>query len=198
MTYILGVTGGIGSGKSAATALFEALGITVVDADLVARDVVTRDSFALKKIALQFGSNILLDSGELDRAALRERIFSSPEEKKWLENLLHPLIRETIIERLQAVQSPYGILSSPLLFETQQNTLADRTLVIDCDEKLQQQRATNRDNVDAEQVKKIMEAQLPRQERCHKADDIIDNSGSLEGLQRAVKQYHDDLLKRQI
>lgn len=195
MPYIIGLTGGIGSGKSLATHYFSELGIEVVDADIIAREVVQLGSPALRHIAEHFGSGILLPSGELNRAELRERIFSNADEKQWLENLLHPLIRTTIQVRLANIQSPYGILSSPLLFETQQNHLVDSTLVIDCSEDEQRARATQRDQVSLEQVNHIMASQLSRKDRCNNADSIINNSGSMDELQLAVNQYHNQLMK---
>ena len=123
---IVGITGGIGSGKSAVTSRFESLGITVVDADLAARVVVEPGQAALAAIAERFGAAILLDDGSLDRAALRQKVFSSQEERRWLEQLTHPLIGQEILSQLQAAQSPYAILASPLLLETSQKDLADK------------------------------------------------------------------------
>ncbi len=198
MPYIIGVTGGIGSGKSAATDQFTALGITVVDADQVAREVVHKGEPALAAIAEYFGDGVLLDSGELDRTALRKHIFTASgnntEAKILLETLLHPLIRERIHAQLAAVTSPYGVLVSPLLFETGQDQLVDRTLVIDSHAEQQQQRASQRDNVSPEAIAAIMENQLTRAERNAKADEIIANHGSLEALQQAVTDYHQRLL----
>lgn len=190
MAYILGVTGGIGSGKSAATTIFESLGIEIVDADSIAREVVALGSPALHQISLYFGENILLASGELDRSALRARIFSDTKEKKWLEDLLHPLIRDHIIERLKHIRSSYGILSSPLLFESGQHTLVNRTLLIDCPEDIQIQRATTRDHISSAQVKAIMATQLSSEQRNNKADDVIENVGELEDLRREINDYH--------
>ncbi|MFT5116612.1 MAG: dephospho-CoA kinase [Kiritimatiellia bacterium] len=194
MPYILGVTGGIGSGKSAATEVFESLGIDVVDADKVAREVVTQGSPALHQISLHFGDNILLASGELDRSALRASIFSDAKEKQWLEELLHPLIRTLITERLRRITSSYGILSSPLLFESGQDSLVERTLLIDCPEDIQLHRATQRDDIDVAQIKAIMATQRSREQRKRKADNVIDNVGGLEDLAREINDYHLKLL----
>jgi dephospho-CoA kinase len=194
MPYILGVTGGIGSGKSTATDIFESLGIEVVDADSIAREIVTLGSPALHQISLHFGKNILLASGELDRSALRACIFSDVTEKKWLEDLLHPLICILITERLKRITSSYGILSSPLLFESGQDSLVNRTLVIDCPEDTQLQRATKRDHISTAQVKAIMTTQLAREQRNEKADDVIENVGNLENLRREINDYHLKLL----
>jgi len=194
MTFILGLTGGIGSGKSAATKQFATLGIDIIDADMISREVVEPGAPALESIAEHFGPGIVLPSGDLDRVLLREKIFSDVSAKQWLEALLHPLIRETIIQRLEAVSSLYGILVSPLLFETQQHQLAHRTLVIDCNAALQEQRALQRDGVSLEQIKTIMQSQLPRAQRCQQADDIIENNGTLEQLHIAINHYHKQLL----
>ena len=196
MTFILGLTGGIGSGKSAASARFETHNIQIIDADIIAREVVELGSPALATIAQHFGNEILLSSGELNRAYLREIIFSCAREKKWLEELLHPLIRKTIMVRLAKLDSTYGILSSPLLFESQQHTMAQRVLVIDCDEALQMQRALRRDNVTAEQITTIMSSQLSREQRNQQADDIIRNNHSLVALYDAIDHYHHQLLEQ--
>lgn len=187
----IGITGGIGSGKSEVTQRFERLGINVIDTDVVAREVVTVDTPALKAIAEHFGGSILLDTGELNRAKLRDVIFKYPSEKKWLEALLHPIIRTAIVEQLQAAHSPYVILSSPLLLETDQHKLVDRILVVDAPPELQIARATARDNNTEEQIKNIINTQLQRDERLAKADDIIVNHNSLIDLQNQVEKQHD-------
>ena len=134
---IIGLTGGIGSGKSAASALFEGFGVHVVDADVVAREVVEPGMPALERITTHFGQNILEADGSLNRSRLREIIFADSEAKKWLEELLHPIIRNEIIKQLQQARSPYAILVSPLLFETDQHKLCTRSLLIDAPERLQ-------------------------------------------------------------
>ena len=188
--FVVGVTGGIGSGKTAVTAIFSALGIDIVDADIAARNVVIPGSPALYKIAAHFGANILLDDGTLDRAALRKIIFETPTEKIWLERLLHPLIANEAQRQLQTVTSPYAIFVSPLLTETSQKQFCDRILVIDIPEEIQLQRAMQRDNNDAAQVQRIMASQISRQQRLQKADDVIENSGSLADLQQQVAALH--------
>lgn len=188
---VIGITGGIGSGKTAASDAFAALGITVVDADLVSRDVVQPGQPALTTIAEHFGNNILLSDGNLDRKALREIIFSEPAAKQWLETLLHPLIRHEIICRLQQSDSPYTLLSSPLLLETDQQMLCSRVLVIDAPETLQLERTLARDNSSIETVKAIMASQFSRQQRLDKADDIIVNDGDLMALHNAVQTLHE-------
>lgn len=194
MALIIGLTGGIGSGKTAASDYFASLGITVVDADQVAREVVMPGSRALAAITEHFGQEVIQSSGELDRAYLRKKIFSDPQAKQWLEALLHPLIRKSIEQQLTDISSPYGILVSPLLFETKQHQLTDRTLVIDCDETNQLQRVEQRDGNTSEQIKAIINTQLSREERNQKADDVISNNGLLTELHTALNQYHQSLL----
>lgn len=192
---IVGLTGGIGSGKSEVSTRFERLGITVVDADLIARQVVLPGTEALEKIAGHFGRSILTANGELDRKKLREIIFNNIDKKVWLENLLHPIIRQETLKQLNASKSPYTILSSPLLLETDQHQLVDRVLVVDVDEHLQLVRASNRDANNQEQIKKIMSTQVSRAQRCSKADDIIHNNGDLQDLQQQVEQLHSRYLE---
>jgi dephospho-CoA kinase len=180
MTHIIGLTGGIGSGKSLVAARFADLGITVVNADTVAREVVAKGEPALEAIREHFGDDILLPTGELDRRKLREIIFNDPAQKKWLENLLHPIIRVRTIEQLNAATSPYVILESPLLLETDQHLMVEKIIVVDVDEATQIARASARDGSDVEQIKRIVATQMPRVEKLQKADFVIDNSGSAE------------------
>ncbi len=196
--YIVGLTGGIGSGKSAASDIFEQLGITVVDADLVAREVVVQGSPALVEIAHHFGLDILLPDGNLNRARLREIVFNHPDEKAWLEELLHPIIRSQIIQQLNASRSRYTILSSPLLIETDQHKLVHRVLLIDIPESLQIARTTQRDNVASEQVEKIMATQAKRDYKKGKADDIIVNDRDMAHLQDEVSRYHQIYLQQAV
>lgn len=187
---IIGLTGGIGSGKTAVSDRFAHLDITIIDADIASRIVVEAQKPALKAISDHFGENILLANGELDRAQLRARIFQHPEEKQWLESLLHPLIREEIIQQLQRAVSPYAILVSPLLFESKQDQLCDRTLIVDVPEQTQINRTAARDNNDVEQIKRIIASQISRKERLSKADDIIENTQSYEHLDQQISQLH--------
>ena len=192
---VIGVTGGIGSGKTAVTNEFERLAITVVDADIAARAVVEKGKPALDTIAKHFGQDILLVNGELNRAALRKLVFDHPEERKWLEQLTHPLIRNEIIQGLQSAKSPYVILASPLLIESGQYHLVKRTLVVDAPESLQIERTIQRDNNDAQQVQAIIDAQLPRQKRLEHADDVICNNKDLAYLHAEVAKYHQQYLE---
>jgi dephospho-CoA kinase len=188
--FVVGVTGGIGSGKSVATERFAALGITIVDADIASRIVVEPGSTALQKIAEHFGAQILLADGSLNRAALRKIIFADPAAKVWLEKLLHPLIAEEIQRQLQTAKSPYVIFVSPLLTESAQHELCDRILVIDAPEEMQLQRTIQRDNNDAAQVQRIIASQASRQHRLQHADDVIENIGSLDHLTEQVALLH--------
>ena len=194
MALIIGITGGIGSGKTAVTDRFSQKGITVVDADIASRVVVEPGTFALSAIASHFGSNLIADDGSLDRAALRQKVFANDEERHWLESLLHPLISEEIHKQLEASTSPYTILVSPLLVETTQRDICNRILVVDVPESVQIERASARDNNDAEQIKRIIAAQIHRQDRLAKADDIIDNTASLETLDEVVEEFHQGYL----
>lgn len=188
--WILGLTGGIGSGKSAAAAHFIQLGIDLVNADQAARWVVEPGRPALAQIAEHFGADILQADGSLDRAALRARIFQEAGERRWLERLLHPLIRQEIIEVLARATSPYAILESPLLIESGQSQLCQRVLVIDVPEAVQISRTVSRDGNDEAQVRAIMAAQASREERLAKADDVIVNDRDLAWLQQEVERLH--------
>ena len=187
---IVGLTGGIGSGKSEVSRRFENLGIDVIDADVIARDVVSIGKPALNKIAEHFGQQILNTDKTLNRGKLRELIFNNQSEKKWLEDLLHPLVRTGIISQLNKSKSAYQILSSPLLLETSQHEIVDRILVVDAEEHLQVSRAMQRDANNPDQIKKIMSTQMDRSKRRAKADDIISNHGDLDELDAQVKQLH--------
>jgi len=188
--FVVGITGGIGSGKTAVTNLFAELGITVVDADIAARIVVEPGRPALAAIAERFGPTMLKTDGTLDRAAMRTRIFSNPEDKHWLEQLLHPRISEEIQHQLKIADSVYVILVSPLLIEGDQHKFCQRILVVDVPEEVQLQRTIQRDNNDENQVKRIIASQATRQQRLQRANDVIENTGSLEQLRKDVEQLH--------
>jgi dephospho-CoA kinase len=196
MSLVVGITGGIGSGKSAVTRCFEEHGITVVDADLVARVIVEPGKPALAEIAAHFGPGVIQADGTLDRPALRSRVFADESQRLWLERLTHPLIGEEIVNRISASRSPYTILSSPLLLDTSQHTLVDCVVVVDAPESVQLQRTMQRDGNDEAQVKRIMAAQLTRAQRLERADIVLDNSGSLEDLAQAVEELHKEFLLR--
>ena len=194
--FVVGITGGIGSGKSAVTDHLETLRITVVDADKVARVVVEPGTPGLAAIAEHFGEDILLADGRLDRAALRNIVFDNPDERKVLEGITHPRIRDEISRQLSEANSPYVVLSSPLLLESGQNTFADYVVVVDVPEEVQLTRTMARDNNSEALVKQIMAAQLDRKTRLSRADTSIMNDGSLEALYERVKKLHEDLLAR--
>lgn len=188
--WILGLTGGIGSGKSAAAEHFVALGVHVVDADHAARWVVEPGRTALKKIAEHFGADVLQADGQLDRGALRTLIFADPQQRLWLEALLHPLIRDEIAQNLAQATSPYAILVSPLLVESGQHATTQRVLVIDAPQALQIQRTLLRDNTSEDQVRAILKAQASREERLRHADDVLVNDNDLKALQTEVERLH--------
>jgi len=193
-SLIIGLTGGIGSGKSTVAEAFRQLGIETVDADQASRAVVEPGMPALAAISAQFGSQIIQADGSLDRAALRQIIFTDPAQKLWLESLLHPLIRDWIIEQLKAATSPYVILESPLLFETDQHQLVHKTVLVDLPEALQIERACARDGNQADQIQRIIDAQMPREEKLSRADIVLDNSEPLDTLAARVTAVHQTLL----
>ena len=193
--YVVGLTGGIGSGKTAASDYLHSLGIDVVDADVVARDVVAIGQPALAKIAQHFGTAVLLADGSLNRSALRTIVFNNADERKVLETITHPAIRQEILQKLTASVSPYTLLVSPLLFESGQYQFAHRNLVIDASEDLQRQRAAMRDGVSSEQINNIMAAQLTRTERNRRADDIVINHGDLADLYQQLYAVHQQYLQ---
>ncbi|MBK5537185.1 dephospho-CoA kinase [Pseudomonas sp. TH07] len=188
--WILGLTGGIGSGKSAAAQHFIDLGIHVVDADYAARWVVEPGRPALARIAEHFGAGVLQADGQLDRAALRKLIFEVPEQRRWLEALLHPLIAEEIVAHLARAQSPYAILVSPLLIESGQAAMTQRVLVIDVPQQLQIERTLQRDQISEQQIQAILKAQASREERLRHADDVLANDRDLAWLHSEVERLH--------
>lgn len=193
--FVVGLTGGIGSGKTTAANLFAAEGITLVDADIVAREVVAPGSKGLEAIVTHFGAEILTPEGELDRAKLRQRIFSHPEEREWLNQLLHPMIRQEMLAQVEKATSAYVIMVVPLLFENGLDRLVNRTLVVDISPELQINRTVKRDNVDASQVNNIISSQCSRSEKLARADDIIDNQGEISTLKREVLALHQRYLQ---
>jgi len=191
MNLIIGLTGGIGSGKSTVAKEFKALGIDVIDADQVARQVVAPGENALREIELFFGARVIDINGALDRAKLREIIFQSEEKKQWLNDLLHPLIRENLLTQLAEATSHYVILEAPLLFENKLNEYTHYNVVVDVTESNQIQRAALRDGNNEAQIKAIMNSQLSRQERIAKADYIIDNNDvDLAALKHRINLLH--------
>ncbi|MNK36557.1 Dephospho-CoA kinase [compost metagenome] len=193
--YVVAITGGIGSGKTTVANQFAALGIEVVDADLIAREVVEPGTPALTAIASHFGPGILDEQGRLDRRALREWIFSDPAAKSWLNALLHPIIRSEMLRQCAAANSPYCLLVVPLLVENRLTELADRVLVIDVDEATQIERTCRRDGVSLEQAQAILASQASRSERLAMADDVLDNqSGTTETIRERILALHETYL----
>lgn len=188
--WTLGLTGGIGSGKSAVAQCFTDLGVSLIDADHAARWVVEPGRPALAQITERFGEGVLQADGQLDRAALRGLIFQDPTQRHWLEALLHPLIGLEISRYLASAQSPYAILVSPLLIESGQHHITQRILVIDAPEHLQVQRTMQRDQASAEQVQAILKAQAKRDERLRHAHDVLVNDRDLHWLQAEVERLH--------
>jgi len=186
-TFIIGLTGGIGSGKTTITNFFEQLNVEVIDADLIAREVIEIGSPALRAIGEHFGANYLLADGALNRALLRSRIFSYESDKIWLNELLHPLIRASIIEKTQRATSAYCILVAPLLIENNLLPLVNRVLVVDVSETTQLSRTVQRDSSSVQEIKAIIASQTDRVTRKKVADDVINNDDlSLADVKAAV------------
>lgn len=175
---VVGLTGGIGSGKTTIANMFHDLGIELVDADIIAREVVEPNTIALKKIKEHFGNEFMLSNGTLNREKLRNTVFSSELEKKWLNNLLHPLIREKILTSIKQSTSEYTILVAPLLIENNLSQYVDRTLVIDVDESIQLKRTLKRDGSNSTTIKKIIASQITRTGRLQNADDVLNNTSN--------------------
>ncbi len=195
MQLVVGLTGGLASGKSTVAEYFQSLMVPVIDADSIAREVVTRGEPALEEIRTYFGSKVIKPSGELDRAQLREHVFADPRELRKLEQILHPKIYARIIKDLEKLYSPYAILMIPLLLESEQKYPVDRVLVVDIPRDLQLSRASVRDGSDSKTLEAILDAQISRSERLAAADDVIDNTGSIEGLKPQVAKLHGKYLE---
>lgn len=193
-TLVIGLTGGIGSGKTTVANLFANLYVPIIDADMIAREVTQVNSSALTAITQHFQENLLLADGSLNRSKLRQIIFAHPEERHWLENLLHPLIQTEIEKRIQTISAPYCIVVIPLLFEVQPYSFIDRVLVVDAPEHLQIERVMTRDKAEKNHVETIMQSQVQREHRLAKADDIIINTGSIEDLEKEVENLHNQYL----
>lgn len=192
--FIVGLTGGIGSGKSTIAEGFRTLGIVTVDADYASRAVVEPNTPALQEIAAHFGNDIILANGQLDRAKLRDVIFSNNNKKTWLEALLHPLIRGWIMQQLGSAKSPYVILESPLLYETDQHLLVNTVLLIDLPVELQIERASARDNNDEQQIQRIIDSQMSRQEKLERADWIFDNALNKDTMESRIEGLHHEFM----
>ncbi|MCR9388287.1 dephospho-CoA kinase [Vibrio metoecus] len=195
MSFVVALTGGIASGKTTIANLFhEHFSIDLVDADVIAREVVESETEGLKAIAAHFGQSVLHSDGSLNRAALRERIFADPDEKVWLNQLLHPMIRQGMRQALTQTTSPYSLLIVPLLVENQLQSMADRVLVIDVDEKIQIERTMARDDVSREQALAILAAQASRAQRLAIADDVLKNDAENQKLLPQITLLHQKYL----
>lgn len=195
MPYCVGLTGGIGSGKTTAAELFAALGAAVVDTDAIARELTAAGGAAIAEIRAAFGSEFIVPEGGLDRAKMRHLVFADAAARKKLEAILHPRIRELARARIAASSAPYVIVVVPLLLETGAYCdLVRRVLVVDCSEQRQLERAVRRGGLTEEEVRAIIAAQLPRAARLARADDVLDNEGGLEALRRQVARLHERYL----
>ena len=196
MALVIGITGGIASGKTTVADLFQQeFGIKIVDADIVARQVVEPKSQGLQAIELHFGQSVIQQDGTLNRAKLREIIFSDPSQKEWLNNLLHPMIRSQMLSELAEVQSEYALLVIPLMVENNLQALADKVLVVDVDEQTQIQRTVERDQVDAVQAKAILSSQATREQRLAIADYVIKNNTENQKLLPQITELHKKFLE---
>lgn len=191
----IGLTGGIGSGKSTVADLFAARGVPVIDADLIARALVAPGQAALTDIVSRFGAAILQADGQLDRARLRAQIFNDAAQRQHLEAILHPRIRAEMDARVATQTSAYGLLVIPLLFETGQRDMVDRVLVVDVPAAVQRARVAARDHLSDAQIDAILTAQIQRDVRLQGADDVIDNSGDAAALEQQIDKLHHQYLQ---
>ena len=191
MSFVVGLTGGIGSGKSAVGKLFADRGVTVIDTDAIAHELTAPGGGAMTAIRAEFGDTVTTAEGALDRAAMRTLVFADPPARKRLEAILHPLIRVESEQRLEASASPYAILMVPLLIESgDYRKRVDRVAVVDCREETQIERVMRRNGLARAEVERILVAQATRAQRLAAADDVIDNDGSLAELEPRVEQLH--------
>jgi dephospho-CoA kinase len=194
MTFVVGLTGGIGSGKSTAGKYFEALGIEVINVDLISKNLVEVNLDLHLKISRYFGKKSLLGDGSLNRSYIRHEIFNSSKKKMWLEKLLHPPIKDQVLKSLGCSLSAYAILESPLLLETDQYKLTDRVLVVDVSKKVQILRVQKRDKISTDTIKSIIKSQMPRMQKLKLADDVIKNTGSIEKFKLMIECLHKNYL----
>ncbi|WP_159739300.1 dephospho-CoA kinase [Vibrio atypicus] len=196
MPFVVGLTGGIASGKTTVANLFNQLyNIDIVDADIVAREVVEPNSAGLNAIIDKFGRSILRNDGTLDRAKLREIIFAHPDEKEWLNQLLHPMIRAKMLDDLDKTRSEYALLVIPLMAENGLQSLADTVIVVDVEEETQLRRTIDRDNVDHKQAKAILASQATREQRLAIADHVIKNDTENQKLLPQITELHQKFLE---
>lgn len=192
---VVGLTGGIGTGKTTVSNMFAALGVPIIDADVIAHDITRANQPAANKIIAHFGKSILTPDNQLNRAKLREIIFNQPEEKRWLEQLLHPIIIQRMKDEVQHTDAPYCIVAIPLLFESGPYDFIDRVLLVDADTSKQIERVVARDKTFSSEVTKMINAQHDRNQKRERADDIINNQGTLSDLESAVKALHQQYLQ---
>lgn len=194
-TFIVGLTGGIASGKSLAADFFAQLGVAVVDTDIVAREVVKRGAPAVEEIRQAFGDAVIAPDGSLDRSRMRDIVFNDDQKRRELESILHPRIRDEAFRQVAEANGPYVIVVVPLLFESPMKEAMDRIVVVDCSEETQLRRLMARDSESREQACRIMATQASRSERLSIADDVLQNEGDMESVRQAVQQLHTHYLE---
>ncbi len=194
MPFAVGLTGGIGSGKSTVSDLFAELGAEIIDTDEIARDLTASGQPAVSQIEQEFGPEVVQGDGALDRKRMRELAFSDSNAREKLQNILHPLIRTEVQRRLAATNAPYAIVVVPLLVESRGYKFADRILVVDCSEEQQVERVTRRSGLARNQIEAIMATQVSRSKRLAAADDVIRNEGEAAELRAKVQQLHEKYL----
>jgi dephospho-CoA kinase len=187
----IGLTGGIASGKTTVADLFEALGAQIIDTDIIAREVAATGQPALTEIREAFGPEVIDESGALDRAAMRELVFSDAERRRQLESILHPRIVDETMRQSGALNGPYQVIVVPLLTESKLQAFVDRVLVVDCDEETQIRRLLARDAESEAQARRILAAQATREERLAIADDVVNNNGNLDATRAQVRKLHE-------
>jgi dephospho-CoA kinase len=191
MVLKIGLTGGIGSGKSTVCKIFSEFGVPVIDADIIAHNLVRPGMPALEEIAKTFGKELISNDGTLDRKKIRDQIFANDTERKKLEDILHPAVYKEISVQVENINSKYCIISIPLLIETDASDTVDRILVIDVPRELQLQRASNRDKTNRSDIESIIDSQISREDRLAAADDIVNNDGNIENLHRQISGLHE-------
>jgi dephospho-CoA kinase len=191
MALKIGLTGGIGSGKSAACKIFSELGVPVIDADDIAHSLVEPGMPAFKEITKIFGNEVIASDGSLDRKIIRDKVFANEIDRKRLESILHPVVYEEIAVRVKNINSKYCIISIPLLLETDASKTVDRILVIDVPRELQLERAVNRDKTNKSDINAIIDSQMSRKDRLSAADDIVDNKDNINDLRKRICDLHE-------
>lgn len=192
---VIGLTGGIASGKTTISDYFASLGIGIIDTDIVSRKLLEPGKSGFEEVVKKLGDSILQDNGEIDRQELRRRVFDNRPLKTWLESILHPLIYEAVLERINNIDnSPYVLVVVPLLFESHFESMVDRVLVVDCPRKVQLERLINRDNIDELLANKMLDQQMSNEERLIRADDVIQNEGD-SNLERQISRLHRQYLE---